>query len=79
MELCVIIQVLLRNCGVHDFLHDVLPEGFEGDLLAVLAGDHHSVDPDGDAGPALEHVLSGHLSLRVWSRTPKIFKEKYLQ
>merc|ERR1719215_465728 len=53
VELGVGVQVLLWDGGVHHLLHDVLPQGLQGDLLAVLAGHDHSVDPDGDAGPAL--------------------------
>ena len=30
-----------------------------------------NVDPDGDAGPALERVLGGHLGLGVWPRPPE--------
>ena len=55
------VQVLLGDCCVHDLLHDVLPQGLEGDLLAVLAGHDHGVDPNWDAGPGLEHVLGGDL------------------
>ena len=37
----------------------------------MLAGHNHSVDPDEDAGPALERVLGGHLGLGVWPRPPE--------
>ena len=46
VELGVSIQVLLGDGGVHHLLHDVLPQGLQGDLLAVLAGHDHGVDPD---------------------------------
>ena len=69
MELGLGVQVLLGDGGVDDLLHDVLPQGLEGDLLAVLAGHDHGVDPDGDAGPALEHVLGGDLKQKPVLRT----------
>ena len=61
MELGLGVQVLLGDGGVDHLLHDVLPQGLEGDLLAVLTGHDHSVHPDRDAGPALEYVLGGDL------------------
>ena len=53
-------DVLLGDGGQHHLLHDVLPQGLQGHLLAVLAGHHHGVDPDGDAGSLLELVLAYH-------------------
>ena len=73
MELGLGVQVLLGDGGVHDLLHDVLPQGLEGDLLAVLAGHDHGVDPDGDAGPALEHVLSGDLKQKQVLCTVQVY------
>ena len=61
VELGLGVQVLLGDGGVDDLLHDVLPQGLQSDLLAVLAGHDHGVHPDGDAGPALEHVLGSDL------------------
>ena len=52
---------LLGNGGLDNLFHDVLPEGLQGDLLAVLAGDDHGVDPDGNAGSLIELVLSSDL------------------
>ena len=40
-------QKHLLGDGGLDNLHDVLPEVLQGDLLAVLAGDDHGVNPDG--------------------------------
>ena len=38
-------NVLLGDGGEHHFLHDVLPQSLQGDLLRVLGGDDNSVDP----------------------------------
>ena len=61
VELGLGVQVLLGDGGVDDLLHDVLPQGLQSDLLAVLAGHDHGVHPDGDTGPALKHVLGSDL------------------
>ena len=55
-------DVLLGDGGQHHLLHDVLPQGLQGHLLAVLAGHHHRAHPghqdhvdghDDDFGDAL--------------------------
>ena len=38
-------NVLLGDGGQHHFLHDVLPQSLQGDLLGVLAGNNNCVDP----------------------------------
>ena len=38
-------NVLLGDGGEHHFLHDVLPQSLQGDLLGVLAGNDNCVDP----------------------------------
>ena len=62
---------LLGDGGVDHLLHYVLPEGLQGDLLAVLAGDDHGVDLDWDAGSLLELVLGGDLGLAVRPGPPE--------
>ena len=66
-----LVEVLLGDGRVDDLLHDVLPEGLEGDFLAVLAGHHDGVDPDGDAGSVLKLVLGGDLGLAVRAGPPQ--------
>ena len=73
MELRIGIQVLFWDSGVDHLLHDVLPQGLEGDLFAVLAGHDHSVHPDRDAGPALEYVLGGDLKQKPVLCTVQVY------
>ena len=70
-----------------DLLHDVLPQGLQCDLLAVLGRDDHGVNPGGgvaivncagsrsllgwDAGTVLEVVLAGDLGLGVGPGPPQ--------
>ena len=56
------VEVLAGDDGLDDLLHDVLAEGLEGDLLAVLGRHDDGVDAEGHARAVLELVLASHLN-----------------
>merc|ERR1719320_1171257 len=64
-------NVLLGDGGQHHFLHDVLPQSLQGDLLRMLAGNNNGVDPGGDASSVVKVVLTGDLGLGVWPSPPQ--------
>merc|ERR1719430_522939 len=71
VELCVGIQILLGDGCVHHLLHDVLPQGLQGDLLTMLAWDNNGVHSDGYTGTLVKYIFCSNLSLGVRSCPPQ--------
>ena len=56
------IQVLVRDDGLHDLLHEVGAQLLDGDVLRVLDGDDHCVDAHGHTRTLNHAVFTRHLS-----------------
>ncbi len=61
-ELGVLIQQLPRKGGPNDLFYNLPPQGFGVNVLAVLGGDYHCIDP---LHPAVLPILHGHLAFAV--------------
>lgn len=61
---CVLVEVLLRDDGLDDLLHDFGAQFIERDLLRVLHRDDDRVDALWNASSVLENVFGSNLATR---------------
>lgn len=57
----VIIEILFRDDGLDNKLHNVTTHFFQRDLSQVLGGDDHGVNAKRDAGSIVEKVFASNL------------------